>query len=374
MGIFRILLAVAVILAHAGALNWLGMIDGATAVEAFFAISGFYITMILREKYVNMANPYWLFISNRFLKIFPLYWLVLLLTITCASLVPHFNEHAYAGSLTMYLQYGKDLSFSTWAYLLFNHIAIFFQEMALYMGVNLQTGNLFITKNFAATHPLLWRFELVPQAWSVGLELMFYVIAPFLVKKQWWVIALVALASFYLKFYGLTHGYNSDPFTYRFFPFELTYFLLGGLSFIFYKEFVRGAVIPKVVSVGIWAVLVSCTLFYSKIHFVYVHDFYLLLVTASMPFLFNYTKNFKTDRFIGELSYSVYLIHILVMNLLKTAGITEHLTEATIIGSIIASILMVNLIGTRIEKSRQARVTTSSQPAGPVMALPREVH
>ena len=44
---------------------------GATeAVELFFLVSGFYMAMVLNERYVGRGS-YWLFASNRVLRLYP---------------------------------------------------------------------------------------------------------------------------------------------------------------------------------------------------------------------------------------------------------------------------------------------------------------
>ena len=54
---------------------------GEIAVELFFIISGFYMSLILNEKY-NTPDKILIFYKNRFLKLFPIYWTVLIFTIT----------------------------------------------------------------------------------------------------------------------------------------------------------------------------------------------------------------------------------------------------------------------------------------------------
>jgi peptidoglycan/LPS O-acetylase OafA/YrhL len=53
MGILRLLLAITVFCFHSGLSQSLGMtmIDGRAAVFCFFAVSGFYMEMVLSEKY-----------------------------------------------------------------------------------------------------------------------------------------------------------------------------------------------------------------------------------------------------------------------------------------------------------------------------------
>src|SRR5438874_948988 len=82
MGILRLALALCIYFVHTG---WLGGFavfpDRFRAVYTFFIISGFYMAYILNKKYVGKKSSYFLFISNRFLRIYPLYWVIFLLTI-----------------------------------------------------------------------------------------------------------------------------------------------------------------------------------------------------------------------------------------------------------------------------------------------------
>ena len=75
MGLIRLLLAISVITVHASPIFGLNFIQGQLAVEVFFMISGFYMALILSEKYTSNKT----FIGNRFLKIFPTYWIILVL-------------------------------------------------------------------------------------------------------------------------------------------------------------------------------------------------------------------------------------------------------------------------------------------------------
>jgi len=54
---------------------------GEIAVELFFIISGFYMSLILSEKY-NTPDKIVIFYKNRFLKLFPIYCTILILSIS----------------------------------------------------------------------------------------------------------------------------------------------------------------------------------------------------------------------------------------------------------------------------------------------------
>ena len=77
MGVIRFFLATAVVFHHS-TLPWnLPVVDGHQAVRLFYMISGFYMALILDRKYPATGEGIWLFYSNRALRIFPIYWLVL---------------------------------------------------------------------------------------------------------------------------------------------------------------------------------------------------------------------------------------------------------------------------------------------------------
>src|SRR5450759_1833879 len=95
MGIIRVLLALSVVAAHFGGIWNLRFVGGQVAVQSFYIISGFYMSLILNEKYVGKNKSYKLFITNRFLRLYPIYWTVLLLTIIfCITVAIITNSHS----------------------------------------------------------------------------------------------------------------------------------------------------------------------------------------------------------------------------------------------------------------------------------------
>ena len=80
MGIFRLFLAIAVVLQHTKPIGGFQPLGATEAVETFFMISGFYMAMILTEKYRGPGS-YRLFLGNRSLRIYPAYWVVAALTV-----------------------------------------------------------------------------------------------------------------------------------------------------------------------------------------------------------------------------------------------------------------------------------------------------
>ena len=85
MGFLRFILAITVILAHNGALFGFTFVGGLAAVQIFFMISGFYMTMVLNMKYIG-SGSYKIFIVNRILRLYPAYLITMLLTIIVSIL------------------------------------------------------------------------------------------------------------------------------------------------------------------------------------------------------------------------------------------------------------------------------------------------
>ncbi|MEY9528848.1 peptidoglycan/LPS O-acetylase OafA/YrhL [Bradyrhizobium japonicum] len=73
MGLLRLLLALAVVGDHVlPPFPWLRLTTGVMAVEVFFVVSGFYMQMVLSQRYAS-AGAFYL---SRAFRIFPTYWLV----------------------------------------------------------------------------------------------------------------------------------------------------------------------------------------------------------------------------------------------------------------------------------------------------------
>ena len=60
MGVLRCLLALSVLLVH-DLDGWFKLIDGVAAVQCFYLISGFYMALVLNERYANVGSFYFMF-------------------------------------------------------------------------------------------------------------------------------------------------------------------------------------------------------------------------------------------------------------------------------------------------------------------------
>ena len=361
MGILRFLLAISVVLVHSSSIFGFSFVGGRNAVQAFYIISGFYMTLILNEKYIGVNNSYKLFISNRFLRIYPIYWVVLFLTILRCAGILIYSKGNYLTDFYIYYDNFYNMNFGSLFFLLFTNLFIFFQDTVMFLVLDKITGHLFFTSSFRETTPQLWHFLFIPQAWSIGVEITFYLIAPFIVRRKLKIIIFLIILSLILRLVLYFHfEFKIDPWTYRFFPTELMFFLLGSITYRIYKKLETIHIkntFNKLILVGI----VGFTLLYSFLPLPGPVKSLLYLITffISLPFIFIYTKNCKIDSYIGELSYPIYISHMFILgsisflNIPKLAG-GQGLSTTLL--TIVFSIILNELVAKKIEKIRKNRI------------------
>jgi len=358
MGILRILLAISVVLAHSSSIFGFSLVGGQIAVQAFYIISGFYMTLILNEKYIGANNSYKLFISNRFLRLYPIYWVVLFLIILYSVAISIYSKGNHLGNFSVYHYNFENMNFGSFIFLLFTNLFILLQDVVMFLGLDTTTGNLFFTSNFRETTPQLYTFLFIPQAWTIGVEIAFYLIAPFLVKRKLKIIIPLIMLSLILRIVLYFHfDLKNDPWTYRFFPTELFFFLLGIVSYHIYKK-LQTIEVKNIFLKLIWIGILGFTLVYSFLPISAISYLYLTTFFMSLPFVFILTKNWKIDSYIGELSYPIYISHFFVLTVISVlkipliGGVGLILTLSTIVFSVILN----EFVAKKIEKIRQKRI------------------
>jgi len=306
-------LALAVVVYHSYKLFGLRMCGGQVAVESFYMISGFYMALILNEKYVGVGY-YKKFILSRFYRIFPVYWAILIAALLL-SLVGYFGfQNPYY--LTRYINNYSCLSGLTIFYFLIENCIVIGQDVLYFLRLD-ELCQPLLTYNVLSYKHTGYQYLLVPQAWSISIEFLFYLLAPFLVtKKLKWQVVLVLLG-FIAKYYFFNYRYLSyDPWTYRFFPFELAFFMAGSVAYQTYIK-LKDKKIPSGIGCVMLLVLVGLVLFYDQLPLCnsqVKNSIFFSIVFVFLPFLFVAFKNSKMDRTIGELSFSLYISHHLIVS------------------------------------------------------------
>jgi peptidoglycan/LPS O-acetylase OafA/YrhL len=233
----------------------------------------------------------------------------------------------------------------------------------MFMGLNTITGNLFFAPNFYETDPLLFQFLFIPQAWTIGVELTFYLMVPFLARKKIIYIIPLIIASLLIRYFLAKIGMKIDPWSYRFFPSELVFFLLGIISYRIYK-FVPKLNLKPIYLIMILIYITTFSIFYKFLRQKYEFQIYMFSVFVCIPFLFTLTKSWKFDNYIGELTYPMYISHILVNSILlqlkipEIGGLGLNLTVFTIL----FSILLHEVVVKKFERLRQRRLLPAPVP------------
>ena len=119
MGVIRFLLAWAVVVAHFTYFPTFRLIGGELAVEAFFIISGFYISLIFNNQYSTTKN----FLINRFLRLYPAYAVIAAINLTVNLFNPGELENIF------------NLPLALSSYLIFTNATMMFQDLAMFLGV-----------------------------------------------------------------------------------------------------------------------------------------------------------------------------------------------------------------------------------------------
>ena len=355
MGWMRFLLAVAVVFHHSTTPGNIPLVDGHQAVRLFYIISGFYMAMILEQKYPLNRRGLWIFYTNRAARIFPVYWVVLIGAaafyggaLIFTQRMPErlqwyslLNEGGHGGflvglGLSQLILFGLD------------GLSLFdFQGSILGLGGTVSGGK---TAGFLC---------LVPQAWTLAVELMFYLVAPILVQmRSRWLIVLCGAGILIRTGLSIWKPHESLSLNYFWFPLQIPFFLLGILSYRWMKistdlwrnHWMRigGGGIAFMVVMGYgWipvgvAPILSCG-----------------AIGLFIPALFHIEG--KVGEFLGELSYPIYVVHILVkwimLGLLGVQQAGEKKVDGTllVVASMFAAIGIEKLIGTRVEAWRVRR-------------------
>ncbi|WP_349252525.1 acyltransferase family protein [Burkholderia cenocepacia] len=275
MGIYRLLLAVAVVLSHIGIFIQ-GRNPGIVAVVSFFLLSGYVMTALIERHYASLsAVP--AFLLDRSMRLFP--------------------QFLFYSALTLALIY--------W----FRPLSTFTSELtpwAAVMNLTMLPLNFFRYFPHALT---------VPQAWSLGLEAQFYLVMPFLLILRLRVLAiLLSLAFFLLPVFNVV---DPDTWSYRMLPGTLFIFLVGSLLRTGNRRlFVSFIYVVSVVLCGLSATSASIMPPLFEVT---------LGVVIGVPVVTLLTKlTFgRLDELAGNLSYGMYLNHFFVIWCFQVAGLHQ---------------------------------------------------
>lgn len=276
LGLCRFLLAYAVFTEHVPSPQGLHHLTGGrTAVEGFFVLSGYLMALISNQGKYKTRADFW---KSRILRIYPIYWVVLALTVIASLFIPEFGKPHLESAL----------QFSAFNFFLIGLDIIIILAL---------TGGPTSISNIV-----------VPQSWSLSLELYYYMVVPVLNKLKTRRLAILCLIILSCKFWLYFTTGLRDPWSYRFFPLEIGFFLWGMLMYRLQWK------LPKYSEVVFLVVWLFGNI-YRLNSPLEAHNWKSMI----FPLLLGMTLNnyaswdrFKFVKVLGKISYPFYLIHILV--------------------------------------------------------------
>lgn len=182
------------------------------AVPFFFVLSGFSISLVLTEKYVGRNRSFFLYFSNRLLRIYPLYW-VILFAILFFSFVKYAFHVGTPDNAILHLMKNT-------------------RELPLFLVANftlLPIGPLWMQTNKELG------FLVGPQIWAIQLEILFYLIAPLFMRMRAMTRTVTMLGILVLIYYFRLPSRLQVP-VFALFASHFVYFSLGMVGYIFHRH------------------------------------------------------------------------------------------------------------------------------------------
>jgi peptidoglycan/LPS O-acetylase OafA/YrhL len=216
LGLLRFLLAFFVITTHsdpAGVAH--PMYASPYVLYVFYAISGYYITLTLTSQYAGPGGIRAYFI-NRFLRLYPVYFALLLICIPAVFLNENPTRAAWRETAI-----GSDW----WVAL--THVTILGQDFTTFF--QLKGGGLTFTPAFKDAAFPAWHLLVVPTCWSLAIDCVYYLVAPLFMKRS--VAVRVTLAVLSLGWWGVVFAMKLpvDPWIFRVFAGSMVFFLAGSI-------------------------------------------------------------------------------------------------------------------------------------------------
>lgn len=344
MGFLRFLLAVFVIASHAKFIGfpfpdkqpyeaWVMFgLTGRQAVGIFFIISGFYMSMVLNSKYTKELSSFYI---NRFLRLWPTYLVSVLFVVLFLN---DFNQ------LTALL------SNSTWLtklYVWFANIFILGSDFFWLLHINETTGVLSYLPVFL-NDSNGYKLFLNQPVFTISIEMIFYLMAPFILKsiKRVWVFFAIGLL---YHLYFVMAGQINIIYQYHLLPASFMYFAMGALSWHYYYKHKEYKKLNYFLVIAIFLIM--------QFTYTLIQPILLIAFMLLIPNLFELTKNNKADRFIGELSYPLYILHFPIRTLFDGFAIqNEYFGLSVLAATLCLSIPVHFLIEKPIDRLRQKLV------------------
>ena len=283
-GIFRYVLALLVVISHLSP-KPTSNAPGTYAVFGFYILSGYLMTLILNKTYKFSLDGLKRFLINRFLRIYPTYWIVAIASIGIIFLIPNITQSL-----------NKALVLPTSSLNSIYNIVL--------IGLTQSTAS-----------------RLVPPAWALSVELSFYILMAIALVRNRLITTIWFIGSLVYTLYMIANNYSIES---RYFPLQAASlpFSTGAVIYFFRFQYAPKFATTSLSTINwrFWIVtflFVANALYGSSViepntvgfYFSYFLGFYLVFYLASVDVkkLPNWLR--KTDTLLGGLSYPIYLCH-----------------------------------------------------------------
>lgn len=379
MGSLRLFLACVVIIAHTSASGLLPLISGQHAIRIFFIISGFYMAMILSEKYNKEDRRKWLFYSNRALRIFPLFWIVLGLEIV-ASLTFHSlgmapTDSPWMPAFQFLLDHEKRGIAVTYVTSQVSAIGV---DLMFLFTITKDATLEFYNGPAGPGEFRGWKPYPMGHMWTISCELLFYAMAPFLnrLQKHWLVGLWLLTMGLALTSYRWLPPNTASIWTDFASPMQMGYFLGGMVAYHVLHPLVQH--LPQWTQLALVIPFVTLMLGFtpaSSISYAGSELLLYMLTILAIPVIFSRWGKLGWDRCLGNLSYPVYLVHVSVIRVGEHLGLRTALTTTAqghllftafcTIVSILLAVGLAYLVENRLDRWRQHRLQPLSPATSP---------
>jgi peptidoglycan/LPS O-acetylase OafA/YrhL len=277
MGLYRLLLAILVALSHAG-ISFYDYNPGVVAVISFYILSGYVMSMLI-GKYYKHPSVVPNFYLDRAARLFPQFLFYMIF----ASILIYFLEFDSP--------FISKLTIDKW---LLNFLIL---PQGFYM--------------YWADGALV-----IPQTWSLGLELTFYLVIPWIIiyfsKRLIYTLACVSSCIFLMAYFGKI---NSDYFGYRLLLGTLFMFLVG---WSFFQNDSGSRKFRIIVFLSAGTLLLIAFFNKSLYQLPYNKEVLVgLMIGILAVSTINYFSFSNLDEFLGNLSYGVFLNHFIIIWLMQ---------------------------------------------------------
>ena len=292
--------------------------NGVLAVNCFMIISGFVIFMLIDRK----QEPYLIYIVRRILRIFPVYFVLLIMAI------PSLWLSGVKLGLTSNLQSQEAIQSTQLAY------KSLWENVWYHIPLHISMFHGLVPKSVLPNASTAF----LGPAWSLSLEWQFYLIAPlwyvlFVTRKTWQKMLMYgACLLCILK----SHYFFSQIEQGAFLPLQLGFFLAGIASYFLYKhirnfEFKCDIVLPLtfLLLLGIYRIAdkplsLAPFMIWAVVFALLLEPRHSISSKLIGPIFTN-----RVSLWLGKTSYSIYLSHSLVLGLVQylTLRLLPHSTK-----------------------------------------------